>query len=62
MTYGNKSYYVNIKHPVTGERVQAVATGEKRTTERGRTEIEVRVITPKTNVGSLWIKTGDLLI
>ena len=56
------SYYVTIRHPYRiGESVAAVPTGKTRTQEREGKEIEVRVITAKSNLDTLWIKQKDLL-
>jgi len=54
MKYANERY-INIKHPVTGERVQAVATGKKE-----HNTAEVIVISPGSNLGKIWIKRGDI--
>lgn len=49
-------FYVRVKHPITGEPIAAVPTGK----QDGDT-IEVMVITPGSNLTTLWIKRGDLL-
>lgn len=55
MKYANEKY-VNIKHPVTGETIQAVATGKK---QEGKAE--VLVITPGSNLWKIWIERGEIL-
>ena len=54
-------YYVTTRHPITGQSIASVPTGKTRTSDRGRKEIEVRVITPKTNLETLWLKREDLV-
>ena len=55
-------YYVKIKHPITGDTIQVVPTGKKKTEERtGETVLEAVCITPKTKIGKLWIKRNDLV-
>ena len=55
-------HYVKIRHPHRiGESIATIPTGEKRTTERDGTEVQVRVITPKTNLDTLWIKREDVI-
>jgi hypothetical protein len=54
--------YVTVRHPHRiGEVVAAIPTGKTRTEERERKEIEVRVITAKSNLDTLWIRRDDLL-
>ena len=55
MKYANERY-ITIKHPVTGEPIQAVATGK-----RSEQTAEVMVITPGSNLWKIWIKRGDIL-
>ena len=47
-------YYVNIKHPITGATIQGVPTGKR----SGQT-IEVLIITPRSNLTTLWITEQD---
>lgn len=56
----NQSYYVEIKHPITGECIAGVPTGQTRTTTTSEREIEVTIITPKSNLGKIWIQRRDL--
>jgi len=56
MSYGNKPAYIKIKHPVTGETISCVATGK-----RSEQTAEVLVITPKSNLGKIWIERGQVL-
>lgn len=49
--------YIHIKHPITGDSIKAVPTGKKR-----QQEIEVIVITPKSNLDFLWITPSDITI
>lgn len=49
-------YYVKTTHPITGETIYCVPTGKKQ-----QEEIEVLVITPKSNLGTVWIKRGEIL-
>ena len=55
------NYYVNIKHPITGETIQAVPTGATRTTNGGGTEAEGRVITPKSNLETIWFTKEQIV-
>lgn len=63
MTYANKTYYFQIKHPVTGDSICAVPTGKTRQgqSESQETEAEVIVITPGARINKLWIKPSDLV-
>jgi len=53
--YANEEY-INIKHPITGQTIQAVPSGKKQSEE-----IEVMVISPGSNLSKIWIKRGDIL-
>lgn len=55
-------YYVTIKHPITGDSITALPTGKirERQSESTEVEAEVRVLTPKTNLTTLWIVKEDL--
>lgn len=53
-------HYVTTRHPITGQSIACIPTGAKRAENGGRKEIEVRVITPKTNLETLWLKREDL--
>jgi len=55
MKYANERY-ITIKHPVTGEPIQAVATGK-----RSEQTAEVMVITPGSNLWKIWIERRDVL-
>ena len=55
-------YYVTIKHPIRGDNILAIPTGKIRQGqfEVSEVEAEVRIITPRANLTSLWIKREDL--
>lgn len=48
--------YITIKHPVTGEEIQAVPTGKV-----NEFKAEVVIITPDSNLDKTWI-TQDQLV
>ena len=54
MKYANEKY-INIKHPITGQTIQAVPSGKKQSEE-----IEVVVISPGSNLWKIWIKRKDI--
>jgi len=56
MTYGNKPGYINTLHPVTGEKIQAMATGK---TDGSKSEFQV--LTPGSNLDKIWLQRGDIL-
>lgn len=49
-------FYVYISHPITSEKIAVVPTGKK---ENGRAE--VMAITPRSNLGKLWIERHEVL-
>jgi hypothetical protein len=56
------SYYVTIKNPYRiGESIACVPTGKTRTENGKGTEAECRVITPQTNMDTIWITREDLI-
>lgn len=54
-----KNGYVTTKHPITGQRIQGVPNGQTRTTPSG-IEAEIMVITPRSNLTTIWVKRGEL--
>ena len=48
--------YVQTRHPITGAKIQAVATGKK-----DGSAAEFLIITPKSNLGKVWLQRGDIL-
>jgi len=57
-----KNGYVTINHPHRiGDRAQVIPTGKTRTENGGRTEAEGRVISPKANLETIWIRREDIL-
>ena len=57
------NHYVNLRHPYRiGVIIQVVATGQTRTTDRGRVEALGRVITPKAEMDSIWFTKEDILL
>lgn len=50
------SYYVWTKHPITGEKIAAVPTGNKQDDQA-----EFQVITPQSNIDKIWLRRADLL-
>jgi len=55
MKYANEKY-INIKHPITEQTIQAVPSGKKQSEE-----IEVMVISPGSNLWKIWIERRDVL-
>lgn len=55
------NHYVTIKHPIRGDAIQIVPTGETRTTERGRTEAKGIVITPKAHLETVWFTKDEIV-
>lgn len=55
--------YVTIKHPVRGDNILAVPTGKTRQTKSSPPEIEaeVRIITPKCGIDTLWITKEQIV-
>ena len=50
-------YYIEIKHPVTGELIKCVPTGKV-----NDHKAECQVITPNSNLDKVWIKRDDVVI
>ena len=55
------SYYVYIKHPITGDRIAAVPTGKTRQGQSTLPEAEVKVITPGARIDTLWITRTEIV-
>lgn len=54
------NYYVEIKHPITGERIVVVPTGKTRQTQSSVSEAEGTVISPGTGITNIWFTKQDL--
>ena len=48
--------YVTTLHPTTGERIQVIPTGKT-----NGAEAEFRVLSPKSNLTTLWLRHSEIL-
>ena len=48
--------YVHTRHPVTGSKIQAVATGKK-----DGSWAEFQILTPGSNIDKVWLQRADIL-
>lgn len=55
-------HYVKIRHRITGQELIAVPTGKTRTENGGGTEAETRILTPKSNLETVWIRREDIML
>lgn len=58
------NHYVTIKHPIRGGNIFAIPTGKtrERQSEIQEVEAEVTVITPKSNLTTVWVRQSDLVV